>query len=529
MSNHLRLRIPKVHSNPDDDPTTRSLMDAHRVAVRKISHRISLYNKTKTPFRLHHGGSTNSTKQVSAVATVDTSTLNHVLRIDTLRKTCLVEPNVPMDALVDACLLHALVPPVIPEFPGITTGGAFAGTAGESSGFKYGFFDRNVNWVEVVLPTGEVVDASRGGERKDLFEGTAGSFGTIAITTLLELRLMDAKKYVHLKYLPTTDVAGTLSLMGEETESPSNDFVDAILFAKDRGVVVTGKITTDLPVGRAEQTFHRPGDPWFYLHAKDMAFNDARNRPIVDVVPLRDYLFRYDRGAFWMGSYAFQYFWLPFNRITRWLLDPFMHTRVMYHALHASNFASHFIIQDLLLPAGYAQEFIEYVDHDFGFYPIWLCPFRVEGELALRPLQSSQDHNQPETRCDSKEVKYVNVGVWGPGSRSFSKFITQNRQLESKVRELGGIKWLYAKAFYTQDEFEAIYDQTSYNELRKKYGAEHLPSVYEKTRTDLTRSLKPSAESWSGWAAGFAWDVPFVQGGYGVWKTIRDGVVFKGG
>jgi len=64
---------------------------------------------------------------------VDTSLLNNVLKVDTNSMTALVEPNVPMDALVQATLPHGLVPPVIMEFPGITVGGGFAGTAGESS------------------------------------------------------------------------------------------------------------------------------------------------------------------------------------------------------------------------------------------------------------------------------------------------------------------------------------------------------------------------------------------------------------
>ena len=64
---------------------------------------------------------------------IDTSLLNNVLKVDSETMTVLVEPNVPMDSLVQATLPLGLVPPVIMEFPGITVGGGFAGTAGESS------------------------------------------------------------------------------------------------------------------------------------------------------------------------------------------------------------------------------------------------------------------------------------------------------------------------------------------------------------------------------------------------------------
>ena len=44
-----------------------------------------------------------------------------------------------MDRLVESTLKYNLIPPVVMEFPGITAGGGFAGTSGESSSFKYGF------------------------------------------------------------------------------------------------------------------------------------------------------------------------------------------------------------------------------------------------------------------------------------------------------------------------------------------------------------------------------------------------------
>ena len=149
-------------------------MRAHQDAVSRISAQVSAFHKTSTPFRLYHG-STNSTqsRKVDARRMVDTSSLNHVLSVNKEAKTCLVEPNVPMDQLVDATLPYGLVPPVIMEFPGITAGGGFAGTAGESSGFRYGFFEDTVNSIEMVAATGEVLSVSAQ-EHPDLFYGASG-------------------------------------------------------------------------------------------------------------------------------------------------------------------------------------------------------------------------------------------------------------------------------------------------------------------------------------------------------------------
>lgn len=114
-------------------------MDAHSKAVTVIAANVRDFCDRKEPFRIYHG-STNSTRksQRRRGQMVDTSAMSHILKIDTERKTALVEPNVPMDSLVEATLQHGLIPPVVMEFPGITVGGGFAGTSGESSSFRYG-------------------------------------------------------------------------------------------------------------------------------------------------------------------------------------------------------------------------------------------------------------------------------------------------------------------------------------------------------------------------------------------------------
>jgi len=487
-------------------------METHQSAVSAISTQIFSFHQQQVPFRIYHG-STNSTqsRKVDPTRMVNTSGLRHVLKIDKKSKTCLVEPNVPMDQLVDATLPFDLVPPVVMEFPGITVGGAFAGTAGESSGFKYGFFDHIVNWIEIVLATGEVVTASPH-EREDLFFGAAGSFGTLGVTTLLELRLIDAKKYVEVTYHPTSNVSDSLSAMRAVCDVDENDYVDGILFGKNHGVIVSGRLTDDPAEGSKVQRFSRAHDPWFYIHAKRIS--KGRSVPVKEATPLRDYLFRYDRGAFWTGSYAFEYFITPFNRVTRYILDYFMHTRVMYHALHASGHASKYVIQDLLLPSETVQQFIEYIDNEFGIWPLWLCPFQKEREISLHPRLTVVGD-------DTEARWFVNVGVWGPGSTDYARFIGQNRQLEQKVRELGGIKWLYAQVYYTEDEMWSIYDKAWYDKLREKYQATYLPTVYEKVKVDVSK-LNMYSDSWSAWLRQMAWNAWPVSGLYGVWKALSE-------
>lgn len=99
-------------------------MDKHREAVAQIAADVRGFYDRKESFRIYHGA-TNSTRlskyQMGHV--VDTSGLNSVLKLDQKARTALVEPNVPMDHLVECTMKYGLIPPVVMEFPGITVGG----------------------------------------------------------------------------------------------------------------------------------------------------------------------------------------------------------------------------------------------------------------------------------------------------------------------------------------------------------------------------------------------------------------------
>lgn len=434
---------------------------------------------------------------------VDTSALSNVLKVDVQNKTVLVEPNVPMDALIETTLQHGLIPPVVMEFPGITVGGGFAGTAGESSSFRYGFFDRIINWIEMVLGDGEVVKASKT-EKSDLFYGAASSFGTLGVTTLLELQLMEAKRYVALTYHPVSSISEAQVEIDKATSDASVDYLDGIMFAQDSGVICVGRLTNEVKEGIKIQGFSKATDPWFYIHAEQLLQN--RTTPITEAIPIVDYLFRYDRGGFWVARCAYKYFITPFNRITRWILDYFMHTRVMYHALHESGLSSQYIIQDVAIPYAQASTFMTYLENNFKHYPIWLCPLKQSGETA-----STHSLQVEKTNRKMPEMM-LNFGVWGPGPTERDEFVAWNRAFERKVHELGGQKWLYAHTYYSEAEFNEIYNREEYDLLREKYRATYLPTVYDKVKVDVE---KEKGALFHG-----VWP---LAGLYGVYKVIRGG------
>ena len=477
-------------------------MDYHQRAVATISAGVRRFHQQKQSFRIYHGA-TNSTRKTSFQGNriVDTSELSHILSVDKATKTALVEPNVSMGLLVEATIKHGLMPPVVPEFPGITAGGAFSGTAGESSSFRYGFFDNTVNWIEIVLANGEVITASKI-QYSDIFYGAAGSFGTLGVVTNIEIQLIDAKPFVEVTYSPVYSILDAIQQIEAASQDLNNEFVDAIQFNEGQGLVMTGHLIQSPEPGTVVQRFSRGKDPWFYLHAEKCL---VRSNPRKEAIPLVDYLFRYDRGAFWAAKPVLTYIAVPFNDFTRSVVDPLMHTKTLYHGLHENGMAKDNIIQDLALPVSQAPNFLNWLNKEFEIYPLWLCPI----------LRNEQKNMNPHA-----QEMLISIGVWGPRLPNPACFVAENRKLERKVREVGGFKWLYAHCHYTEAEFWEIYDKEWYDALRAKYHATYLPSVYDKIKFDWDAERRAIEGSWLRWLFSFIWWIWPVPGIYGVIRVL---------
>ncbi|KPI37464.1 Delta(24)-sterol [Cyphellophora attinorum] len=506
-----------------------STLAPHNDFVNELAEQVAAFHASKTPFRIYHGN-TNSTRVSTKTSktSLDVSTLSHVIRVFPNTKTCLCEPNVSMESLLFSTMQHKLMPPVVPEFRGITVGGAFAGTAGESSSFKYGFFDRCVTWVEMILADGTIVNASPT-ERPDLFYGSAGTFGTLGVVTLLEVRLIEAQRYMTLDYHPVDSISAAIKTTSELMEADKSGtspiaFLDGIMFSPTSGVIMSGTFRPDPSSEQKVTTFYAASDPWFYLHAQSRAAN-----PESDTIPLTSYIFRYDRGAFWTGRHAFTYFMTPFNWVTRYLLDDFMNTRIMYHALHRSGLTNQFIIQDMATPASRMEVFSDWLDSPEGgcneIYPRWLCPLKAGETISMSPHFDSQKPAASGKLSSGGDDFLLNIGLWGPLPPSAaSNQLTINRAIEAKLASLEGMKWLYAQTFYTEQEFWRIYDRKWYDELRVKYNAQTLPDVYQKVgpRAEVLDRLAGGGAQmgWYEWVWETVWP---LKGIYGVLSAVKGG------
>lgn len=444
----------------------------HRLNVKAISQQLKKYYKEGKKVRIYHG-STNSTRtqKFQKTGIIDISHLNKILTVNAEEKIALVEPNVPMDALVKETLKFNLLPPVVMEFPGITVGGGIQGGAGESSSFKWGGFHNCFLEYEVVLGNGTIVQATTK-NNPDLFYGIPCTYGSLGIITMAKLKLIPTKQFVKLTYYKVNSFTQALNLIGEMVNKKI-DFIDGILFSKNLGVIMAGTLSDkdNLP----GVTFRKATDDWFYLHAEKII---KKHILYEELVPLEDYLFRFDRGGFWVGHYPFQKLNIPFNKITRFLINPLMKTRVLYRFLQAINISQHFLIQDIALPKNKALQFLKYVDKRTHIYPIWLCPLAPTRKEKFSPALLDTD-------------LVIDVGVWGKITDNYNLSLKLNRKIENITQKLGGRKVLYAHAYYPKGEFWKIYDFKSYDNLRIKYRAQKtFPDIYEKVR--VKDKYKPS-------------------------------------
>ena len=372
-----------------------------------------------------------------------------------------------------------LPPPVIPEFPGITVGGAVQGGSGESGSFKYGEFHNSCFEYEMILGDGEIVTASAT-ENPDLFQGTDSSYGSLGIMTQIKIALIPAHPYVELTYYPVKDFKTLVDTL-HNFHKEGADYLDAIMFSPDRGLIMVGKGVDSQK--KPHSRFMRSFDPWYARHVNKIS---KKNTTYVEYIPITDYIFRYDRGAYWMGDYFFSYTHIPNIEPLRWFLNPMFDTRTLFLGLQKAHLAKEFFIQDICFPIEHTQEFLELLDKELAIYPLWICPLKPVG------------NNEFLCSHDLKTDLVLNIGIWGRTKKYLTDPLGKNRAIEQFSNKYKARKVLYAHQYYPKDEFWTLYDKERYDHLREKYHAAAMfTDVYSATHV----SEMLDATKWIGFKA----------------------------
>lgn len=415
---------------------------------------------------------------------LDISHLDRVVEVDQKNKTALVQPRISMYALCKALLPLGLVPKVVPEFKGITVGGAINGCGGESNSHRVGLFHNNCLEYELILASGDKIHASCS-NHSDLFEALHGSYGSLALLTSAKIALSEASSFVRVRYKRFSDIHAAIDYMRNGSDA---EFLEGIVFSEQHAVIIEGWPADE--VHGTLRHFSQASSPWFYQHARTQKDNHE------EYLPLIDYLFRYDQGAFWMGAYVMRpgvllpcllegvlkvksepEKWLNDEEVEdyatiqdpgvfqRYLSASCMQSQPLYRLLHKAEtwVQRRFIVQDLTLPESKAVECLDYLCKECPIFPLWLCPV----------TKSSPSQLFCPTSLETSDAKCLNIGVYGIAN-SQKPTSTLLASLEEKVSELQGRKWLYTNSEYTHEQFWKIYSKESYQAIRDKYDSGRL-------------------------------------------------------
>ena len=169
-----------------------------------------------------------------------------------------------------------------------------------------------------------------------------------------------------------------------------------------------------------------------------------------------------------------------------------MKSRLCYHALHEGEFASKYIVQDFTMPRSKVEAFVDYVSSVLPWSnEFFICPVRSGSDLRIMDKLKAPGGDRSKLDLIANERLY-NVGVYGKGMIDQNVFVKLNRELEHEFwYNFCGLKMLYARSYYTPEEFLDIYNREPYDAIRVKYRAEGLPNMYEKISADMDHGRKP--------------------------------------
>jgi FAD/FMN-containing dehydrogenase len=192
---------------------------------------------------------------------LDTSVMNTIHEIDEAGETATVDCGVVWRDLVTASLEKGLIPRVLTNNLGVQISGTVSMAGLGVASFRYGTQADNVDELQVVTGTGEIVTCSR--ERNaDLFNVVRCGLGQFGVITRATVRLRKAKSVVRKYFLLYDDLAAVM----EDTKKvmdPGNSTFSSLESWCTPCLQGIKKIGDGMELGEGMQTFAQ----WFFpLH-----------------------------------------------------------------------------------------------------------------------------------------------------------------------------------------------------------------------------------------------------------------------
>ncbi|KAJ3439860.1 24-dehydrocholesterol reductase [Anaeramoeba flamelloides] len=422
---------------------------------------------------------------------IDVRKLTTILEIDVDSMTCVAESGVTFDELVRHTIPLGLAPRCVSELKGITIGGAVAGCSVESMSFKYGGFHDSCLEYEIITGKGELIRCSPTTE-PELFNSVHGSFGTIAIITLLKFQLVKVKPYVKIDYLTSKTIDGYLETIqkfydnrnlysNEEIDQKKQEeklkdtslnwteMMDGLIHQKDQFVLNSANFVDKLPANTKLSEF------WVTPYYKT-----AKNKKC-DYMTTYDYFFRYDSDCHWslrnMPGLE--------NMVLRKLLG-----RAFLGSSNILKMAGRLpflvkkggkpdVIVDVFIPIENVKTFFDWYLETFGeYFPLWIVPY----EMPQYQLQNYKHYPwlNPDLMKNLKSSLFIDIAIYGFEQKG--KKLNYYHELEKKVLELKGMKTLITHNFYDKDSFWQTFNKPLYRKIKQRSDPKNLlRELYNKT------------------------------------------------
>ncbi len=208
-----------------------------------------------------------------------TERLNRILAFDESTGEIVVEPGVSFADLLALLLPRGFLVPVSPGTAYATIGGAVANDVHGKNHERVGSFGQHVSWLDLLLPSGEVVRASPE-DRSELFAATLGGIGLTGIILAVCFRMTRVpSNAVTLRERRVRDLEAFLEALESEGEKAyySVGWIDALAGGGSlgRGILETAGPSHEGIVERRAKTRAVPFDcPRFLLNRWSVkAFN----------------------------------------------------------------------------------------------------------------------------------------------------------------------------------------------------------------------------------------------------------------
>ena len=359
-----------------------------------------------------------------------------IIEINTKTKTVHVGAMIEIGKLMNYLYPLGYALPVVPEFKSLTVGGLIVGGGGiSSSSANNGYFHLHCIEYTVVLGNGEIIKVSKE-KHAELFSALPLSYGTLGTIVDVKMSIIKIKPNVLLEFECLTSEKEVERVV---TRSKDYDFMEGIMYSKDRIVMIKGIFVDKLVYPVIDNTMWY--DEYYYQYINTYSKEGKKQCSMNGL----EYYFRHDRGAYWIGKS------LIGDDVIGRTINPFINHASDKHNLSHTILRQLFdynkiIMEDVMIPSSLVSNVVSAIDSTYTIYPLWLCPCRMQHEDAF----------------------YINIGIYGSvGS------------LKDTIDYNGFMKTIRGSIVLKKKDK----DMENYHVLRKTYHAEGaFPTIDEKVK-----------------------------------------------